>query len=608
MKLSFTTLACLLLIHMGVWAQKFPVDTIYKAGAMDNRVNIVILGDGFTQEELPRFLDESKKFADFFLSYAPYKRYRDYFNIFSIGTPSKESGITNPGTAFDRYPDQPVGNKDTYFGSSFGNTIHRLVTITNYTDLSNLLAVNLPSYDLVVVLLNSPWYGGSGGSFAVHTLHDQANKIGVHEIGHTLTHLNDEYWAGTGYGWEAPNMTANNNPATIKWKNWINTSQIGVFRHGDGEAANWHKPTTVNCLMEVLHKEFCSVCKEATIEKILELVDPVENFSPASSEVVVADKSGMSFGVQILKPIPNSIMVEWRLDGKPLEMKTDQIVIPAELLTERLTELTASVFDSTFSSRQDDRKVRRTKTITWKLERKDIPMAFRILSERDTLCAGESTLLTAKDCVGTVLWSNGENSEAIRVSPALSADFTANCYERGSNTVHPASTRIVVNPLPSISASNTGPYFVGAQIQLKSKGAGSYDWTGPADFSSSLRNPIIENADSMHQGTYMLKVKNTARCVSLASTEVVIEPLPVVDHELSSAVQVFPNPAKGSVFVKVKPVGPSQFILYDVAGREMLRKTFIQATEIFLDKMDAGLYVYSLSNGQNETSGKLLLE
>lgn len=608
MKTSFTAITALVLLSIGALAQKFPVDTIYKAGSIDNRVNIVILGDGFTQEELPKFLNESKKFADFFLSYSPYNRYKNYFNIFSIGTPSKESGITNPGTASDAYSDQPVQVKDTYFGASFGNNVHRLVTISNYTVLSNLLAVNLPSYDLVVVLVNSPWYGGSGGSFAVHTLHEQANKIGVHEIGHTLTHLNDEYWAGSGYGWEAPNMTANSNTATIKWKNWLNTPDIGVFRHGNGDASNWYKPTTANCLMEVLHREFCKVCREATVERILELVDPVEQFSPDNAEAVVMHEKGMSFAVGLLAPVPNSLMVEWSLGGKTLDVKTDHVDIPSAVLTTRITDLTASVFDSTLISRQDDRKVRRTKTVTWKLERKDIPMNFHIVAVQDTLCVGESTTLTAQGCLGTLNWSNGESTQVITVTPALSTDFRVNCYERGTDNIHPAGIRIVVSPLPTVSASNTGPYFKGAQVQLKAKATDSYDWTGPDNFKSVLQNPVIKNADTVNQGIYTVTTKNWAGCVASASTQVIIDALPVADNDLHSSVQVFPNPAKGRIFIKVKPTGPSNFILYDVTGRELLRKTFVQATEINLNKLESGIYVYSLSNGKNETAGKLLLE
>jgi hypothetical protein len=78
MKTTFTTLFLLLMSCAG-FCQTYPVDTLYKTGPLSNRINVVILGDGFTKEELPKFTAEAKKFADFFLSYEPYNRYKALF-------------------------------------------------------------------------------------------------------------------------------------------------------------------------------------------------------------------------------------------------------------------------------------------------------------------------------------------------------------------------------------------------------------------------------------------------------------------------------------------------------------------------------------------------
>ena len=605
MRLFFTILACLAVLCSS--AQKFPVDTIYKAGPIDNRVNIVILGDGFTQEEMPKFASEAKKFADFFLSYSPYDRYRNYFNIFSIGTPSKDSGITNPGSAIDAYPNQPVEKKDTYFASSFGQSVHRLVTISGYSALSDLLAKNFPSYDLIVILANSPWYGGSGGSFAVHTLDSQANKIGVHEIGHTLTRLNDEYWAGSGYGWEAPNMTGNSDPGSIKWKNWLHSNNVGVFRHGEGEASHWFKPTSMNCLMEVLNKEFCNVCREATVERILDLVDPVEKFTPANNEPVVVNQQGQSFILELLKPNPNSLSVEWSLDGRVLRTRTEKLTVPYHVLRSRITTLTATVFDSTAISKQDERQFKRSKIISWKIERKDAPLRFRILASKDSICAGEASILTALGCPGSIVWSTGERTEIISVRPAGSTSYSATCRD-ASAVSYEAFMKVNVNPNPDVTSSNDGPYFEGATVRLKASENDSYNWTGPNDFISNLQNPTFTNARVSDAGLYEVEVKTKKGCSARSQTRVIIDPLPAVDADLRNAVQVFPNPAKELVYIKVGLAGLSEFTLYDLSGRKMLQKTFLQATEINLKKLSAGNYVYRLSNGKSQTSGKLLLE
>jgi hypothetical protein len=280
MKSIFTTLYAICIAGVA-FGQQYQVDTLYKTGALDNRINVVILGDGFTQQELPKFATEAKKFADFFLGYDPYVHYRNYFNFFAIRTPSVESGVTNPGTAPDAYKDQPVETKNTFFGCSFGTAIHRLVEVKKHDVLQNLLATQFPMYDLVVVLVNTPFYGGSGGSISVHTLHNQSNTIGVHEIGHTFSHLNDEYWAGPGYGWEAANMTQESSAVRVRWKNWLNELGIGIYKHGDiGDAALWHKPANGTCLMEYLNQEFCAVCREATVETLLKQVNPIEAAVP----------------------------------------------------------------------------------------------------------------------------------------------------------------------------------------------------------------------------------------------------------------------------------------------------------------------------------------
>ena len=185
-------------------AQKFPVDTLAKTGPVNKRLNVVILGDGFTAAEMPKFIVEANNFMNYFLSYAPYNKYKDYFNFYAIKTPSNENGATNLGKApdFDNkafpYKDQPIETKDTYYGCAFGTSnIHRLVFPSKFSVATNVIANNFASSDLTVMISNTPWYGGSGGLFATYTLAPSALDIAVHEIGHSFSNLADEYWAGT---------------------------------------------------------------------------------------------------------------------------------------------------------------------------------------------------------------------------------------------------------------------------------------------------------------------------------------------------------------------------------------------------------------------------
>ncbi|MCF0070045.1 M64 family metallopeptidase [Dyadobacter sp. CY261] len=68
-KLIFTL--CLLGRFTHAFAQHCQIDTLYKTGSLNNRINVVILGDGFTKEEMPKFVEEAKKFTDFFDPLSP---------------------------------------------------------------------------------------------------------------------------------------------------------------------------------------------------------------------------------------------------------------------------------------------------------------------------------------------------------------------------------------------------------------------------------------------------------------------------------------------------------------------------------------------------------
>jgi len=78
------------------------------------------------------------------------------------------------------------------------------------------------------------------------------------------------------------------------------------------------------------------------------------------------------------------------------------------------------------------------------------------------------------------------------------------------------------------TATNTGPYCAGATIQLNGSGGATYSWTGPNGFTSTLQNPTIPSSTIANAGTYTLTATNPG-CVSTATTNVVVNAVPVVD-------------------------------------------------------------------------------
>lgn len=603
MKTIFTTIYAICIAGVA-FGQQYQVDTLYKTGPLDNRINVVILGDGFTQQELPKFATEAKKFADFFLGYDPYVHYRNYFNFFAIRTPSAESGVTNPGTAPDAYKDQPVETKNTFFGCSFGAAIHRLVEVKKHDVLQNLLATQFPMYDLVVVLVNTTFYGGSGGSISVHTLHNQANTIGVHEIGHTFSHLNDEYWAGPGYGWEAPNMTLESNAARVRWKNWLNEFNISIYKHGDtGAAALWHKPANGTCLMEYLNQEFCAVCREATVETLLKQVNPIEAAIPAPESVVEVFEPQI-FHINLLAPSPNTLRVQWSVNGEPVAGNGAQLTLTPDRAPDGAV-LVATVFDSTSISRFDGAKLDRARNLEWKLK-SPTPDVFRVKASSDTVCVGEEVTLSAYGCRGTLSWPGGVTANSIKVKPGQTTKYAASCKVEGAAT-QTIEIAIHVIALPNATAVNGGPYEVGGTIELTATGGASYLWSGPRSFSSTLAHVFLHDARLDQAGVYDVTVTDVNGCSQTAHTEVKIDPILSTPTGPEALVTISPNPARDYISVETSLAGKSNIRIYDQAGREMLSKSFEKSADIKLNAA-SGIYLYRFTNGGREFSGKVAVQ
>ncbi|MDC1391773.1 M64 family metallo-endopeptidase [Flavobacteriaceae bacterium] len=267
------------------YSQQFEVVEIERNGTLDSSINYVIMGDGFTENEQDLFLESARKITEYIFNKPPYLNYRSFFNIYAIKVISNESGANHPGTGEVDTEDylsntHPVKEVDNYFGSSFDTAgIHRLLNPVNSSRIYEVLTTNLPAYDQVIMIVNTPFYGGAGGPTATVSLHNLANEIMFHEIGHSFSNLADEYYAGDVYVRERINMTQETNPSSVKWKNWMGVTEIndnngspspiGIYQHGQGNVSSlWYKPSVSKCLMEFLNLPLCEVCREGTVERI----------------------------------------------------------------------------------------------------------------------------------------------------------------------------------------------------------------------------------------------------------------------------------------------------------------------------------------------------
>lgn len=125
--------------------------------------------------------------------------------------------------------------------------------------------------------------------------------------------------------------------------------------------------------------------------------------------------------------------------------------------------------------------------------------------------------------------NGGTNYVNNQTSPYPMSSLTAGGYTllvRDDNgCVSDASIATIGEPAAalSVTASNTSPYAVGVVASLSSAPAGgtpgySYQWSGPASFTSALQNPTRPNTTINMSGTYRVTVTDFNGCTASAST------------------------------------------------------------------------------------------
>jgi hypothetical protein len=193
--------------------------TLFEHGHPSEKVDLVVLGEGYTDAELPKFHADAERLVGALFRYEPFKSHKTKFNVRAIDLPAAESGISRPhGGKFRR---NPVGTRYSIFDSE-----RYVLTLDNRTMRDVLSAV---PYEFVVILVNERQYGGGGiynlqATAAVGS--EFAEYLFIHEFGHHFAALADEYFTSpvayeTGgvehiEPWE-PNVTALHDPAQLKW-------------------------------------------------------------------------------------------------------------------------------------------------------------------------------------------------------------------------------------------------------------------------------------------------------------------------------------------------------------------------------------------------------
>jgi hypothetical protein len=210
------------LVHRETAGYAEHVAAIEYNGDPATKVDLLLLGDGYTADEQDAFLQKARELTEDLFAMSPFTERRSDFNVWALAPPAKESGVSRPSTGI--YRDSPVGATYDAFRSE------RYV-LTDDNKAWRRIASSVP-YDFVEILTNSDTYGGGGiyGLFSTAAANSEwAEYLFIHEFGHHFAGLADEYYTSS-VAYESPteisepyepNVSALLDPDELKWKHLV---------------------------------------------------------------------------------------------------------------------------------------------------------------------------------------------------------------------------------------------------------------------------------------------------------------------------------------------------------------------------------------------------
>ncbi len=337
------------------------VTRLVENGPPGNRLDLLITGDGYSAAERAKFQSDAAVIAAGFFDVTPLREYRNYANVATLFVPSPQSGADQPGydagcteyqraqtccadsTAFGAL----TATADTAFDATFCSfNVQRALTVDDAKVF--MAAAAVPDWDMIIVLVNSSTYGGTGGPLSTVSISGFETTVAQHEYGHSFGLLADEY-SDPFPGYPAcsdvdttiaacePNVTDRTNRAAIKWRRWIAAAQpipsveppavataaglwegarylgTGLYRQGFA------------CMMQLNGAPFCDVASEALTLRFYQggwgtPATGIDNIEPGSESppagAVTLPESGGSFAATLLGPGEGpALETQWYVDG-----------------------------------------------------------------------------------------------------------------------------------------------------------------------------------------------------------------------------------------------------------------------------------------------------
>ena len=274
-------------------------------GPSNNRVDIAVMGDGYTLEHQRAFDKLADDVPAFFDHQATFREYMSYLNFRRYNVVSEDDNVDG----FGRLENTALG------GQTLGTILGHVGVEPN---LVRDILDQGPEHDGLAIVYVRTGVLGTGSS-GIACVGGRSSETTIHEWGHAFALLGDEYSTTTHERRAVsrrPNVSPTEDPAEVPWAHWLDARVpgIGVYEGASGQVRDAWKPTASGCVM-LSGEFFCRPCREALVLRIYSLVDPIDATGyppiPRDHAASIEIEDSFEFTVDVMKPERHNLETRW---------------------------------------------------------------------------------------------------------------------------------------------------------------------------------------------------------------------------------------------------------------------------------------------------------